>query len=400
VLDAEESGQDWLILSRGERQSRDYIRKLKRIVNVVDSSLVALGHESIKGVETTMAVTLKNGAAIMGLPANPDTARGFSGNLVLDEFAFHESPDDIWRAVFPIITNPLSGEKKVRIMSTPGGKNNRFYDLWTSKELAWSRHRTDIYDAQKAGLFTAQQVEDLKSALSDPDGWSQEFELNFLEEATQYFSRALVESCIDPRATTEGALSTVHALGPRYAGLDIGRKHDLTVMCCVQRLDRQLIVEEVLVLRQVPFDAQQKLVGERMPFLTHLAVDSSGMGEETGERLQTRWGESKVEPCVFTNAFKAIIFPGLKNAMEKGELKIPNDPKLIADLLTIEKQVTQGGTVRYVAARTEDGHADIANALALAVYSGKVETGAITSQSAREILLPPPSPFGVPRITF
>ncbi len=30
-----------------------------------------------------------NGSRIIGLPANADAARGYSGNIVLDEFAFH-----------------------------------------------------------------------------------------------------------------------------------------------------------------------------------------------------------------------------------------------------------------------------------------------------------------------
>ena len=32
------------------------------------------------------------------LAANPRTARGFSGDLILDEFAFHEDSGSIWYA--------------------------------------------------------------------------------------------------------------------------------------------------------------------------------------------------------------------------------------------------------------------------------------------------------------
>ena len=55
--------------------------------------------------------------------------RGYSGNLILDEFAIHEKPFDIWAAIYPSITNRLTGEKKLRIVSTPKGRGNKFADL-------------------------------------------------------------------------------------------------------------------------------------------------------------------------------------------------------------------------------------------------------------------------------
>ncbi|MDB6066453.1 MAG: hypothetical protein JWR26_2661, partial [Pedosphaera sp.] len=39
------------------------------------------------------------------LAANPRTARGFSGDLILDEFAFHEDSAAIWEAAEPILSS-------------------------------------------------------------------------------------------------------------------------------------------------------------------------------------------------------------------------------------------------------------------------------------------------------
>jgi phage FluMu gp28-like protein len=50
-----------------------------------------------------------NGSRIIAIPANPSTARGYSANIILDEFAYHEDPDKIWAAMFPSLTNPLAG---------------------------------------------------------------------------------------------------------------------------------------------------------------------------------------------------------------------------------------------------------------------------------------------------
>src|SRR6202041_1537608 len=61
------------------------------------------------------------------LAANPRTARGFSGDLILDEFAFHENSQAIWEAAEPILaSNP---EFLCRIASTGNGRHNLFYRM-------------------------------------------------------------------------------------------------------------------------------------------------------------------------------------------------------------------------------------------------------------------------------
>src|SRR6185369_17158214 len=77
-------------------------------------------------------VTLKVGdreriGRIKVLAANPRTARGFSGDLIMDEFAFHEDSAAIWEAAEPILSgNP---EFLCRIASTGNGKHNMFYRM-------------------------------------------------------------------------------------------------------------------------------------------------------------------------------------------------------------------------------------------------------------------------------
>jgi DNA-binding LytR/AlgR family response regulator len=99
----------------------------------------------------------------VAIPANPDTARGYSANLVLDEFAIHERPFDIWAAIYPSITNPLNGEKRLRIVSTPKGRGNKFADLWEHNDT-YSKHKVTIEDAVRMGLPV--DIEELKRAVS------------------------------------------------------------------------------------------------------------------------------------------------------------------------------------------------------------------------------------------
>ena len=129
-------GQLWVVLSAGERQALEWMAKARMwseafqlIVDGYDETLHAAD-----ALKSKAEIRFNNGSRIVAIPANPDTARGYSANLVLDEFAIHERPWDIWAAIYPSITNPINGEKKLRIVSTPKGLGNKFADLWSKNE--------------------------------------------------------------------------------------------------------------------------------------------------------------------------------------------------------------------------------------------------------------------------
>ena len=61
------------------------------------------------------------------LAANPRTARGFSGDLILDEFAHHENSAAIWGAAEPYLNS--HPDYLCRIASTGNGRYNMFYRM-------------------------------------------------------------------------------------------------------------------------------------------------------------------------------------------------------------------------------------------------------------------------------
>jgi hypothetical protein len=66
----------------------------------------------------------------------------------------------------------------------------------------------------------------------------------------------------------------------------------------------------------------------------------------------------------FTNASKAVAIEALALAFERGEIAIPDDPVLIAELLEFTGEQRAGGLLRYSA--PEGLHDDCVIALALA----------------------------------
>ena len=94
-------GQLWVVLSAGERQAVEWMAKAKMWIEAFQ--LIVDGYEetlhAADALKSKAEIRFKNGSRIVAIPANPDTARGYSANLVLDEFAIHEKPWDIWAAI-------------------------------------------------------------------------------------------------------------------------------------------------------------------------------------------------------------------------------------------------------------------------------------------------------------
>ncbi len=366
VSDAIQSGSDWIILSAGERQALEFMEKVHRVGQIFCQ---AISHETGKPfVAETKASQIRfpNGARILALPANASTARGYSANLVLDEFAFHENPEEIWRAVYPIITNPLRGELKLRVISTPAGMNNKFYELW-NEAPDFKRHKTSVYDAVEQGLGL--DIEELKANLADADGWAQEFECQFMEHAAQVFPMDLIRSVEDPAASI-GPWET-RTPNPLFVGIDIGRRRDLTVAWTLERVAGVLWTREIQVMENTPFPEQEALLSERVNRARFVAVDSTGIGGPVSEYLAKRLGDFKLEAVNFTNERKRELFSRTKKSFQSRSVRIPSQPKLRDDLASIQRIVTQQGLVKFMAARTRDGHADRATALALALHAAE-----------------------------
>jgi phage FluMu gp28-like protein len=235
----------WNILSRGERQAREAMEEgVFRHLEAYGRSLKRLGVEEIEFYDEdsglkrkALQVVLSKLNKITALPSNPDTARGFSSNLYLDEFAFHKDSRKIWAAAFPIVS---AAGYKLRVTSTSNGKNNKFFDLATGKDDGWSRHSVDIHQAVADGC--PRNIEELKAALNDEDIWDQEFLLKWLDEASSWLSYDLINSVEHDHA----GIPENYTGGPCFGGEDIGRRRDLWV-CWIAEL-----VGDVLWTRESP----------------------------------------------------------------------------------------------------------------------------------------------------
>jgi len=229
VMKCVERRTQYIILSKGERQSRLFMEKVKDFCQVFKEGKFLPEFAEMETEEKTMEVFFPhNRSRIIGLPANPDTARGYTGHIVLDEFAFHGDAHKIYAACFPIITRGYS----IEVISTPNGTAGKFYEIAKqaglvgsgdrvigrsgeqenrspdhpitgSPDSIWSGHKVDIYDAVAQGLPA--KIDLLRSGCDDEETWLQEYCCQFLSDAQNYIPVELISTCVHEEASTEWA---------------------------------------------------------------------------------------------------------------------------------------------------------------------------------------------------
>lgn len=388
VADALTRKTTWVTLSAGERQALEWMRKARDWAEAFKVTLADYQElrTSAEALLKSAEITWPNGSRIIAIPANPDTARGYSANLTLDEFAFHEKPDDIWRAIYPSISNPLRGVYKLRIVSTPNGQGNKFHDLWT-KENKYSKHKVDIHTAIARGLPL--NADELRAGLDDPDAWAQEYGCEFIDSAAVLLPYELIALCESPEATETIGADYWHTASafPVDLGIDFARKRDLTVCWAAEAVADMQITKEVLALHQLSTPEQVEILRPRLRKARRVVLDYTGPGVGMGDYLVKEFGEwnpeqhkyGKVELLTFSNTSKVDVFSKLRMRFESRSWRIPASRVIREDLHSIHRIATAAGNITYRAPHTDDGHADRCTALALCNRAGSSGAGMVYS---------------------
>jgi Mu-like prophage FluMu protein gp28 len=90
---------------------------------------------------------------------------------------------------------------------------------------------------------------------------------------------------------------------------------------------------------------------------------------QLAERAADKFGTYRVEGVKFSGPVKEELAYPFRAAFEDLNIRIPNDPKLRADLRAIKKETTAAGNIRFSADRGENGHSDRFWAGALAIHA-------------------------------
>lgn len=348
----------WMIAAPSERQSHEALEKVKQWLRAFECAF-AEELEELGGMESKAgAVRLSNGSRCIAVPGKPDTVRGMSANVWLDEFAFFEDPDATWKAILPSITNPLrGGEKRVILTSTPNGKagrGKRFFDICNAENAdlrgtnydlrianngeptlageseaqatATARaliaatpasdnepnsiNRTSYLVNRKSGMrWSIHRVplrsaiaaglpvdyETLAEAIGDPLAVRQELDAEFVDTQSQLLPTEIILRAESTEATLHPAADVFSGGRDLRVGVDVGRVSDPTVIWTAERLGDVLYTREVLVLAGMSHADQLTIIRARVSASTRCCMDYTGMGIGMGDMLVREFGEYKPE---------------------------------------------------------------------------------------------------------
>ena len=338
------------------------------------------------------------------LAANPRTARGFSGDLILDEFAFHEDSAAIWDAAEPILSsNP---DFLCRVASTGNGTGNMFYRMATEGQFKVSRvRRSDayrmgvkIYDAKTRQPITPDEA---RAQALDKASYDQNYECAFASESGALLTHELISRATDNSAPiysfeeggsslTYEALSMLDECAEKgehvYVGGDVACSHDYAVYPVAALRASCLKTLFILRVRGERIPQQKALLAPLLAHkaVTRLAIDCTGIGLGLSQELEDLF-PGKVMGVNFAasepiserltldgrKATKArvteIMATDLVSWHEDARITYPCDAVMRDDLRKPTKIIGTNGRVTIAAESSKTGHADHFWGLALTV---------------------------------
>lgn len=404
---AQTAQHDQWVSSRDDLQARLFIEDCKMWAGIMNLAARDLGEVVLddKGRVSAYVLEFASGKRIHSMSSNPDAQAGKRGGRVLDEFALHPDPRKLWSIAYPGIT--WGGN--MELISTHRGSHNFFNELVREvKERGnpknISLHTVTLQRALDDGfLFKLQErlpADDERQAMdeeeyfdfiragcADEESFQQEYMCNPADDDVAFLPYDLIASAEYPTGVDWQAMEQ----GRLYAGLDIGRKQDLTVLWVVERLGDTLFTRHIETLKNMSKPEQEKVIWPWIEKVDRICMDYTGLGIGWGDDAQARFGAHRVELVTFSAHTKEALAYPIKGAMEDGKLRIPYDPAVRSDLRMVTKQVTATGNVRFTAERNADGHADRFWALGLAIAAaarpvGPVEVASRGRRNAQTLL--------------
>jgi len=361
-------------------------------------------------------VIFDSGGVVTALPSTG--GRSFTGNVVLDEFAYQSHPRAVWDSAVPVASLGHS----VRVVSTPNGVGNEFHDLWDyatrgskrpipghvkgmARPNQWAAHFIPLERARADG-FKVDMASCWEVAKGDQRIFDQLYAGSFLDNEFQYIPTHLLEACVTHREL-KLEFGPQHQ-GEYFAGLDIGRDVDLTVLVVIRREVRgdktYYRVVWVECIRRTDGDALDAMVDSAFARfkLRRLCIDQTGLGSFPAQRIKKRhsetidvpWRRPRVEPLDFTAKSKEELATGLYTLMQTMQLELPSGDAALPiqrylradgsltianeygtadalkrEIMSLQRKVTKAANIVYETPRTREGHADRAWALMLACHA-------------------------------
>ncbi len=203
-----------LLLSPGERQSKELLKKVMDVYRALDRPVPS-------DTENKLELELENGSRIVALPGNEGTIRGYSGVrlLIVDEAS--RVPDSLYATVRPMLA--VSGGRLVAL-STPWGQRGWWYEAWERGGATWERTKITAHECPR---IPAAFLEEERATLPDLFFKSEYLSL-FVDAMGQYFATedvlGAVSSDVVPLFGAAAALESEDVCLPLFSVSTSGKR--------------------------------------------------------------------------------------------------------------------------------------------------------------------------------
>lgn len=174
-----------LVIATKLSVAKNFMNKCKYMLDKLPSWLI-LGEITGKNAQS---ITSDKGCVLKAVPTSEDAGRSEALSLlIVDEAAFVKNFDDLWKGLFPTLTEGGSAI----ILSTPNGTHSKFYDIYHKAEknennfnpikLPWSVHpnRDEKWFKKETRGLTLKEI-------------AQEYECDFIASGDTYLDPIILQ---------------------------------------------------------------------------------------------------------------------------------------------------------------------------------------------------------------
>ncbi len=319
---------------------------------------------------------------LIALPCSPNKLRGYHPDWIfLDEASIIPS-NMITSEIMMMLT-------KTNVGLVMSGTPLAFDHIFRKAFLDTKRYSIHHYASDASPLVSKAQLLEWREMMTKEE-WQREVQALWVEATQTFFPMDLVASCIDPELDNPTSnnsyieeletIKTVHQLRRRYfAGLDLGKQVDYSVLVVVELRDKQ--TARLVHKRQFPLGTPYPeviayVVRAHQAFdFESVYVDKTGIGDAVVDELDNI-GVGEVTGVFFTDKEKESMLNYLKLLMEKKQLRIrAEDKELMAQINEQQYEYIKPASAqerihpRFNHPRGR--HDDQLYALALACYASK-----------------------------
>jgi hypothetical protein len=295
-----------LVISRTEKLASDLIRYARAAAPIRQDNRISR--------DNALGLEFANGSRIVAEAATKTAGRGYAASAVyLDEFAFHEYDEDVFRAVQPTVSTGGS----LTVLSTPNGRANLFYLMWSGQIGEWSKHLIHWRDCP---AYSPGWEARMRPGYTRRD-WASEFECDFVESGGSVFPSELCEKVYDRRLPNGDPATWIEAPGS-VTYWDLGARQDATVGVTVARIAGRLpIIAFARYEAPNEWPMMERAIAERIrryPDGRHI-IESNGIGDPFISHLREKG--LPVEEFLVTHRSKIDIIRALALASEQDRFR-------------------------------------------------------------------------------